>query len=145
MRRAAHRGDQRSRDRRALQGRRQLSGYVEEPPRLAQLPDDKATGRYTESAVRPLLRVLYKGRATYTYVLGFYPDLPDCDPTCETRFAEMYGYDPKKSVVAVVQPRARERRANWYLRAAPPSKEAVEPLIELVSPRTAGSVGSSSL
>jgi ABC-type transport system substrate-binding protein len=34
-------------------------------------------------------------------------------------------------LVAVVQPKARERRANWYLRAGPPSKKAVEPQIAL--------------
>ena len=42
-----------------------------------------------------LLKVLYKGRATPTYVAGFYPDLPGWDPTWEKRFPEMYGYDPK--------------------------------------------------
>jgi peptide/nickel transport system substrate-binding protein len=42
-----------------------------------------------------LLKVLYKGRATYTYVAGYYPDLPGWDPTWEKRFPEMYGYDPK--------------------------------------------------
>jgi ABC-type transport system substrate-binding protein len=85
--------------------------------------EDKATGRYTEDGgttgkldpkvpwvdkrVRQamnkainreeLLKVLYKGRATYTYVTGFYPDLPGWDPTWEKRFPEMYGYDPKKA------------------------------------------------
>ncbi len=171
--------------------------------------EDKATKRYTEfggttgkldlsvpwtnKKVRQamnkainraeLLKVLYKGRATYTYVMGFYPDLPGWDPTWEKRFPEMYGYDPKKArqllaeagypkgfkakvwlypfagapeliqvmeavatqlrevgieleleeadLVAVVQPKARERRANWYLRAGPPSKKAVEPQIAL--------------
>jgi peptide/nickel transport system substrate-binding protein len=34
-------------------------------------------------------------------------------------------------LAAVVGPRARERRANWYLRAGPPSKKAVEPQIAL--------------
>jgi ABC-type transport system substrate-binding protein len=83
--------------------------------------EDKATGRYTEHGgttgkldpkvpwtnikVRQamnkainreeLLKVLYKGRATYTYVMGYYPDLPGWDPTWEKRFPEMYGYDPK--------------------------------------------------
>jgi len=82
--------------------------------------EDKATGRYTEHGgtsgkldlsvpwtkkeVRQainkainreeLLRVLYKGRATYTYVAGYYPGLPGWDPTWEKRFPEMYGYDP---------------------------------------------------
>jgi ABC-type transport system substrate-binding protein len=40
-----------------------------------------------------LLKVFYKGRATYTYVAGFYADLPGWDPTWEKRFPEMYGYD----------------------------------------------------
>jgi ABC-type transport system substrate-binding protein len=171
--------------------------------------EDKATKRYTEfggttgkldlkvpwtnKKVRQamnkainraeLLKVLYKGRATYTYVMGYYPDLPGWDPTWEKRFPEMYGYDPKRArqllaeagypkgfkakawlypfagapeliqvveavatqlrevgieleleeadLVAVVQPKARERRANWYLRAGPPSKKAVEPQIAL--------------
>ena len=83
--------------------------------------EDKATKRYTEDGgttgkldltvpwtdnkVRQamnkainreeLLEVLYKGRATYTYVTGYYPDLPGWDPTWEKRFPEMYGYDPK--------------------------------------------------
>ena len=169
--------------------------------------EDKATNRYTEfggttgkldlkvpwtdKKVRQamnkainraeLLKVLYKGRATYTYVSGFYSDLPGWDPTWEKRFPEMYGYDPKKAkqllaeagypkgfkakawlypfagapelvqlmeavatqlrevgieleleeadLVAVVQPKARDRRANWYLRGGGPSKKAVEPQI----------------
>ncbi len=83
--------------------------------------EDKATGRYTEyggitgtldakvpwtkKAVRQamnkainreeLLKVLYKGRAKLAYVSGYYPDLPGWDPTWETRFQEMYGYDLK--------------------------------------------------
>ena len=166
--------------------------------------EDKATGRYTEYGgitgkldpkvpwtnikVRQamnkainrgeLLKVLYKGRATYMYVHGFYPDLPGWDPTWEKRFEDMYGYDPaaakrllaeagypkgfkakawlypfagapefiplvesvavqlrevgieleleEADLVTVVQPRLRERKANWYLRASPPSKKAVE-------------------
>jgi ABC-type transport system substrate-binding protein len=166
--------------------------------------EDKATGRYTEHGgttgkldpkvpwtnikVRQamnkainrseLLNVLYKGRATYTYVLGYYPDLPGWDPTWEKRFEDMYGYDlaaakrllaeagyPKgfkakawlypfagapeliplmesvavqlrevgieleleeADVVATVLPKTRDRKSNWYLRAGPPSKKAVE-------------------
>jgi ABC-type transport system substrate-binding protein len=166
--------------------------------------EDKATGRYTEHGgttgkldlsvpwtkkeVRQamnkainreeLLKVLYKGRATYEYVHGFYPDLPGWDPTWEKRFPEMYGYDPaaakrllaqagypkgfkakawlypfagapeliplmesvavqlrevgveleleEADVVATVTPKARDRKMNWYLRAGPPSKKAVE-------------------
>jgi peptide/nickel transport system substrate-binding protein len=83
--------------------------------------EDKTTGRYTENGgttgkldlkvpwtnvkVRQainkainreeLLKELYKGRATYMYVHGFYPDLEGWDPTWEKRFQEMYGYDPK--------------------------------------------------
>ena len=166
--------------------------------------EDKQTGRYTEHGgttgkldtsvpwtnkkVRQamnkainreeLLRVLYKGRATYTYVSGYYPDLPGWDPTWEKRFPEMYGYDPaaakrllveagypkgfkgkawlypfagapeliplmeavqvqwrevgieleleEADLVATVLPKTRDRKANWYLRAGPPSKKAVE-------------------
>jgi peptide/nickel transport system substrate-binding protein len=128
-----------------------------------------------------LLQVLYKGRANYTYVHGYYPDLPGWDPTWEQRFPEMYGYDPaaakrllaeagypkgfkakawlfpfagapeivplmeavqvqlrevgieleleEADVVAVVLPKTRDRKANWYLRATIPSKKAVEPQI----------------
>ena len=130
-----------------------------------------------------LLKVLYKGRADYMYVAGYYPDLPGWDPTWEKRFPEMYGYDLKAAkrllaeagypngfkakawlfpfagapeliplveaaaiqlrevgieleleepdLVAVIQPMMRERRANWHLRAGPPSKKAVEPQIAL--------------
>src|SRR5712692_1845191 len=166
--------------------------------------EDKATGRYTEGGgttgkldlsvpwtkkeVRQainkainreeLLKVLYKGRATYTYVAGYYPDLPGWDPTWEKRFPEMYGYDPKVAKrllveagfpngfkakgwlfpfagapeliplmeavqvqlrevgieieleetdwVAGIRPKLRERKANGYLWAIPPSKKAVE-------------------
>jgi peptide/nickel transport system substrate-binding protein len=85
--------------------------------------EDKATGRYTEHGgttgkldpsvpwtkkeVRQamnkainraeLLKVLYKGRATNTYVAGYYPNLPGWDPTWETRFEKMYGYDPAEA------------------------------------------------
>jgi ABC-type transport system substrate-binding protein len=169
--------------------------------------EDKATGRYTEHGgttgkldpkvpwtnikVRQamnkainreeLLKVLYKGRATYMYVHGFYPDLPGWDPTWEKRFEDMYGYDPKKAKallkeagypngfkakawlfpfagapeliplveavavqlrevgieieleesdwVAKIRPTLRDRKANGYLWAIPPSKKAVEPQI----------------
>jgi peptide/nickel transport system substrate-binding protein len=37
----------------------------------------------------------------------------------------------ESDLVAVVGPKIRERRANWYLRAGPPSKKAVEPQIAL--------------
>jgi ABC-type transport system substrate-binding protein len=130
-----------------------------------------------------LLKALYKGRATPTYVAGFYPDLPGWDPTWEKRFPDLYGYDPKRAkqllaeagypkgfkakawlypfagapelvqvmeavgtqlrevgieleleeadLIAVVQPKARERRANYWLRGGVPSKKAVEPQIAL--------------
>ena len=45
-----------------------------------------------------LLEVLYKNRADYMYVHGFYPDLPGWDPTWEQRFPEMYGYDPEAAI-----------------------------------------------
>ena len=38
-------------------------------------------------------------------------------------------------LVAVVQPKTRDRRANWYLRAGLPSKKAVEPQIAAVQRR----------
>jgi len=130
-----------------------------------------------------ILKVMYKGRATPTYVAGFYPDLPGWDPTWAKRFPEMYGYDLKKArqllaeagypsgfkakawlfpfagapelvqvmeavatqlrevgieleleesdLVSVVQPKVRDRRANWYVRGGVPSKKAVEPQISL--------------
>jgi peptide/nickel transport system substrate-binding protein len=130
-----------------------------------------------------ILKVMYKGRATPTYVAGFYPDLPGWDPTWAKRFPEMYGNDLKKAkqllaeagyptgfkakawlfpfagapelvqvmeavatqlrevgieleleesdLVSVVQPKVRERRANWYIRGGVPSKKAVEPQIAL--------------
>ena len=34
-------------------------------------------------------------------------------------------------VVAAILPKTRDRKANWYLRAGPPSKKAVEPQIAL--------------
>src|SRR5713101_4514110 len=166
--------------------------------------EDKATKRYTEDGgttgkldlkvpwtnikVRQamnkainreeLLKVRYKGRATYTYVTGYYPDLPGWDPTWEKRFPEMYGYDPQAAKrllaeagfpkgfkakgwlfpfagapeliplmeavqvqlrevgidieleesdwVAKIRPTLRDRKANGYLWAIPPSKKAVE-------------------
>jgi ABC-type transport system substrate-binding protein len=171
--------------------------------------EDKATKRYTEyggitgrldpkvpwtnKKVRQamnkainrdeILKAMYKGRATPTYVAGFYPDLPGWDPTWPKRFTDLYGYDPKRAkqllaeagypngfkakawlfpfagapelpqvieavatqlrevgielemeeadLVAVVQPKVRERRANWYVRGGVPSKKAVEPQISL--------------
>jgi peptide/nickel transport system substrate-binding protein len=130
-----------------------------------------------------LRRVLYKGRASYTYVTGYYPGLPGWDPTWEQRFPEMYGYDPvaakrllaqagypkgftmkawlfpfagapeliplmealqvqlrevgidleleEADLVATIQPKVRERTANWYIRPGVPSKKAVEAQIAL--------------
>jgi len=130
-----------------------------------------------------LLKVMYKGRATPTYVAGYYPDLPGWDPSWPRRFPDLYGYDPKRAkellaeagypngfkakawlfpfagapelvqlveavatqlrevgieleleeadLIAVVQPKVRERRANWYLRGGVPSKKAVESQIAL--------------
>ena len=120
--------------------------------------EDKATGRYTEGggitgrldlavpwtkkAVRQainkainreeLLKVLYKGRATYTYVAGYYPGLPGWDPTWEKRFPEMYGYDPaaaKRLLTQAGYPKGFKMKAWLYPFAGAPE---LMPLMESV-------------
>ncbi len=120
--------------------------------------EDKATGRYTEGGgitgkldlsvpwtkkeVRQainkainreeLLRVLYKGRATYTYVAGYYPGLPGWDPTWEKRFPEMYGYDPaaaKRLLTQAGYPKGFKMKAWLYPFAGAPE---LIPLMESV-------------
>jgi len=120
--------------------------------------EDKATGRYTEGGgitgrldrsvpwtkkeVRQainkainreeLLRVLYKGRATYTYVAGYYPGLPGWDPTWEKRFPEMYGYDPaaaKRLLAQAGYPKGFTMKAWLYPFAGAPE---LIPLMEAV-------------
>jgi ABC-type transport system substrate-binding protein len=120
--------------------------------------EDKQTGRYTEGGgitgrldpsvpwtkkeVRQainkainreeLLKVLYKGRATYTYVGGYYPDLPGWDPTWEKRFPEMYGYDPaaaKRLLAQAGYPKGFKMKAWLYPFAGAPE---IIPLIESV-------------
>src|SRR3989441_3051969 len=120
--------------------------------------EDKQTGRYTEfggitgkldlsvpwtkKEVRQainkainreeLLKVLYKGRGTYTYVAGYYPDLPGWDPTWEKRFPEMYGYDPaaaKRLLVQAGYPKGFKMKAYLYPFAGAPE---LIPLIESV-------------
>jgi len=120
--------------------------------------EDKQTGRYTEfggitgkldlsvpwtkKEVRQainkainreeLLKVLYKGRATYTYVAGYYPDLPGWDPTWEKRFPEMYGYDPaaaKRLLAQAGYPKGFKMKAWLYPFAGAPE---FIPLIEAV-------------
>src|SRR6516162_419974 len=79
-----------------------------------------------------LLRVLYKGRATYTYVAGYYPGLPGWDPTWEKRFPEMYGYDPKAAKRLLAQagyPKGFKMKAWLYPFAGAPE---FIPLIEAV-------------
>jgi ABC-type transport system substrate-binding protein len=121
--------------------------------------EDKATGRYTEHGgttgkldksvpwvdkrVRQamnkainreeLLKVLYKGRATYTYVTGFYSDLPGWDRTWEKRFPEMYGYDPKKAKQLLAEagyPKGFKAKAWLFPFAGAPE---LIPLMEAIS------------
>jgi len=121
--------------------------------------EDKQTGRYTEfggitgrldlsvpwtkKEVRQamnkainreeLLKVLYKGRATYTYVAGYYPDLPGWDPTWEKRFPEMYGYDPaaaKRLLAQAGYPKGFKMKAWLYPFAGAPE---LIPMIESVA------------
>lgn len=64
-----------------------------------------------------ILQVLYKGRADYMYVHGFYPDLPGWDPTWEKRFSEMYGYDlkaAKRLLAAAGYPNGFKAKAWLY-------------------------------
>jgi ABC-type transport system substrate-binding protein len=120
--------------------------------------EDKATGRYTENGgttgkldlsvpwtkkeVRQainkainrdeLLRVLYKGRATYTYVAGYYPGLPGWDSTWEKRFPEMYGYDPaaaKRLLAQAGYPKGFKMKAWLYPFAGAPE---LIPLMESI-------------
>jgi ABC-type transport system substrate-binding protein len=120
--------------------------------------EDKQTGRYTEHGgttgkldpsvpwtkkeVRQamnkainreeLLKVLYKGRADYTYVAGFYPDLPGWDPTWQKRFPEMYGYDPaaaKRLLAAAGYPKGFKIKAWLFPFAGAPE---LIPLMESV-------------
>jgi len=126
---------------------------------IYQGTEDKATGRYTEHGgttgkydpkvpwtdkrVRQamnkavnrgeLLKVLYKGRASYTYVNGFYPDLPGWDPTWEKRFEEMYGYDPaaaKRLLADAGYPKGFKAKAWLYPFAGAPE---LIPLMESVA------------
>src|SRR5438552_213671 len=120
--------------------------------------EDKQTGRYTEfggitgkldlsvpwtkKEVRQainkainreeLLKVLYKGRGTYTYVAGYYPDLPGWDPTWEKRFPEMYGYDPaaaKRLLAQAGYPKGFKAKAWLYPFAGAPE---LIPLMESI-------------
>ena len=80
-----------------------------------------------------LLKVLYKGRATYMYVHGFYPDLPGWDPTWEKRFPEMYGYDPKAAKRLLAEagyPKGFKAKAWLYPFAGAPE---LIPLMESVA------------
>lgn len=120
--------------------------------------EDKATGRYTEhggitgklDATVPwtkkevrqamnkainrgeLLKVLYKGRASQTYVMGYYPDLPGWDPTWEKRFEKMYGYDlaeAKRLMAQAGYPKGFKAKAWMFPFAGAPE---VMPLIEAI-------------
>ena len=77
--------------------------------------------------------MLYKGRATYMYVHGFYPDLPGWDPTWEKRFEEMYGYDPaaaKRLLAEAGYPKGFKAKAWLYPFAGAPE---LIPLVEAVA------------
>ncbi len=79
-----------------------------------------------------LLKVLYKGRATYTYVAGYYPDLPGWDPTWEKRFPELYGYDPaaaKRLLAQAGYPKGFTMKAWLYPFAGAPE---LIPLMESI-------------
>src|SRR5712691_4649562 len=120
--------------------------------------EDKQTGRYTEyggttgkldlsvpwtkEEVRQamnkainreeLRKVLYKDRADYTYVHGFYSDLPGWDPTWEKRFPEMYGYDPaaaKRLLAQAGYPKGFTMKAWLYPFAGAPE---LIPLMESI-------------
>lgn len=79
-----------------------------------------------------LLQVLYKGRANYTYVHGYYPDMPGWDPTWEQRFPEMYGYDvaaAKRLLAEAGYPKGFKAKAWLFPFAGAPE---IIPLIEAV-------------
>src|SRR5215471_11534110 len=79
-----------------------------------------------------LLKVLYKVRATSTYVAGYYPGLPGWDPTWEKRFPEMYGYDPaaaKRLLAQAGYPKGFKMKAWLYPFAGAPE---LIPLMEAV-------------
>ena len=69
-----------------------------------------------------LLKVLYKSRADYMYVAGYYPDLPGWDPACEKHFPEIYGYDLKEAKRLLIEasyPNGFKAKAWLFLAGAP--------------------------
>src|SRR3989449_199025 len=112
----------------------QMTWTTEEPTRLAQFFAGETHLTELNKVINreELRKVLYKGRATYTYVAGYYPDLPGWDPTWEQRFPEMYGYDPaaaKRLLAQAGYPKGFTMKAWLYPFAGAPE---LIPLMESV-------------
>ena len=77
--------------------------------------------------------MLYKGRANYTYVHGYYPDMPGSGSTWEQRYPEMYGYDvaaAKRLLAEARYPKELFKAKAWLFPLA--GAPEIIPLIEAV-------------